>query len=298
MTFNALLDSSARWLNEHAVAAVILLAMLALLVESLWRVKVVADKRRWANTWVTNGALLGCALTLSWLLAPWLSPAFSRVLSSQTGLLVWLDVANSSYVLSVILGVLLLDFATYGLHRLLHAVPLLWQLHQVHHSDAHMNASTHFRQHPLQLVVVMLMQLPALWLLGISGVSWVLYGALSAVIQLWQHAALDHAALPNNWLRLILVTPAMHRVHHDQRRQFHDANFGALFSVWDRLLGTYVETSPDIRFGLIRFDVNRATDQTSLLDCLRMPFQSSSTLATKAASPRFKTHQTYLRGKK
>lgn len=119
---------------------------------------------------------------VSWLLAPLLSPVFSDALSSQTGLLVWLDVANISYVASIIVGVLLLDFLSYGLHRLLHAIPLLWQLHQVHHSDADMNASTHFRQHPLQLVVAMLMQLPALWLLGISGVSWVLYGALSAAI--------------------------------------------------------------------------------------------------------------------
>jgi sterol desaturase/sphingolipid hydroxylase (fatty acid hydroxylase superfamily) len=192
-------------------------------------------------------------------------------------------------------GVLLLDFVTYALHRLMHAIPLLWRLHQVHHSDGDMNASTHFRQHPLQLVVAMLMQLPALWLLGISGVSWVLYGALSAAIQLWQHAALDHAALLDRWLRPILVTPAMHRVHHDHRQQFHDTNYGALFSFWDRLLGTYTPASPDIRLGLSRPDGKRATHQTSFMDCLWMPFRSSPTPAAKAATPRFQTH---LRGKK
>lgn len=65
----------------------------------------------------------------------------------------------------------------------------------------------------------------------------------------------------------------MHRVHHEHLRQFHDANYGALFTFWDRLLGTYATTSPDILFGLSRHDGNRATRQSSFMDCLRMPFQ-------------------------
>ena len=298
MTFKSLLDHSAGWLNEHAVAVVVALATLTLLIEGLRRANVIAEKqqqKRWLSTWATNCALLACTLMLSWLLAPLLSPVFSDALSSQTGLLVWLGVANISYVAYVLAGVLFLDFVIYGLHRLLHANSLLWRLHQVHHSDTNMNASTHFRQHPLQLVVAMLMQLPALWLLGISGVSWAFYGALSAAIQLWQHADLDHAAMSDRWLRPILVTPAMHRVHHDQRRQFHDTNYGALFSFWDRLFGTYAATPPDIRIGLCRPDGKRATRQASFIDCLCMPFQSSPTRAAKAVSPRFQTH---LRGRK
>ncbi len=293
MTFKSLLDNSAEWLNEHAVAVVVALAMLALLLEGLRRANVIAEmkqQRQWLSTWATNGALLGCTLLVSWLFAQWLAPVLSDALSSQTGLLVWLGVASISYAASIILGVLLLDFVIYGLHRLLHAIPLLWRLHQVHHSDADMNASTHFRQHPLQLVVAMLMQLPVLWLLGISGVSWVFYGALTVAIQLWQHAALDHSSVLDRWLRPILVTPAMHRVHHDHRRQFHDANYGALFSFWDRLFGTYTATSPDIRLGLSRYDGKRVTHPTSFIDCLWMPFQSSPTPAAKASLPKFQTH--------
>jgi sterol desaturase/sphingolipid hydroxylase (fatty acid hydroxylase superfamily) len=295
MTFKFVLDNAAQWLNEHAVGVTVALAAIALLIECICRVGGVADKKRWVGTWFTNGALLACALLVSWLLAPWLSPAFSDALGSQTGILVWLGVPNTSYVAYVLLGVLLLDLMTYALHRLLHAVPLLWRLHQVHHSDGDMNASTHFRQHPLQLVVAMLLQLPMLWLLGVSGVSWVLYGALSAAIQLWQHAALDHSSLLDRWLRPIFVTPAMHRVHHDHRRQFHDTNYGALFSLWDRLLGTYTATIPDFRLGLNRYDGNRATHQLSFVECLLMPIQSSPTPATTAAVPKFQTH---LRGKR
>ena len=303
MTFNALLDNAAQWLNEHAVAAVIVFAMLALLIERLCRVNVVVDKRQWSRTWITNGALLGCTLLLSWLLAPWLSPAFSHVLSSQIGLLVWLDVANSSYALSVILGVLLLDLINYAVHRFMHAVPLLWRLHQVHHSDVDMNASTHFRQHPLQLVAALCLQLPLLWLFGISGVSWVLYATASLAIQLWQHADLDLRTPPNHWIGWVLVTPAMHQVHHDQRQQFHDTNYGALFPFWDRLLGTYTAALRHVQPGLRRQDGKPPTSPISFTDCLWMPFQSSPTPAKKpaakhakeAALPKFKTS---LQGKK
>lgn len=294
MKLKFVLDKAAQWLNEHAVGVTVALAAIALLIECIPRVGGVGDKKRWVGTWFTNGALLGCALLVSWLVAPSLSPAFSDALASQTGLLVWLGMPSISYVAYILVGVLLLDLVIYALHRLLHAVPLLWRIHQVHHSDADMNASTHFRQHPLQLVVAMLLQLPTLWLLGISGVSWVLYGALSAAIQLWQHAALDHYSLLDRWLRPILVTPVMHRVHHDHRRRFHDTNYGALFSFWDRMLGTYTATIPDIRLGLNRYDGNRATHQPSIVECLLMPLQSLPTPAAKAASPRV---QTPLRGK-
>jgi sterol desaturase/sphingolipid hydroxylase (fatty acid hydroxylase superfamily) len=295
MTPKSLFAHSAAWLNEHAFTVVIDLALFAVLIESSRPTHNNANRQLWVNAWFTNGALLGCTLLVSWLLSPWFTPMFSDALSSKTGLLGWLGVANISYVASIVAGVLLLDLVIYSLHRLLHAVPPLWLLHQVHHSDCHMNASTHFRQHPLQLVVAMLMQLPALWLLGISGVSWVLYGALSAAAQLWQHAALDHSSRLDRWLRPIFVTPAMHRVHHDHRRQFNDTNYGALFSFWDRLFGTYTATAPDLRLGLGSPLGDRATHQASLIGCLCMPFASSPTPAAKTASSKFQTH---LQGRK
>ncbi len=121
MTLKALLDNWAYSLSEHAVAVVVVLAVLAWLLEGLHRGGAVAEEKRWAGTWATNGALLGCGLLMSWLLAPWLSPVVSDALSSQTGLLEWLDVANVSYVASIVTGVLLLDLVNYWLHRLLHA---------------------------------------------------------------------------------------------------------------------------------------------------------------------------------
>ena len=296
-----MINAWAMWLNDHAEAVVVVLAATAFVVECVGRTirrsgdGAATAKPHWLRAWFVNCALLGCAFLTSWALATSLEPAFNQALGSETGLLVWLKLSASSYVTYVLLGVLLLDLVNYALHRLMHAVPLLWRLHQVHHSDVVMNASTHFRQHPLQLVAALLLQLPLLWLLGISGVSWVLYAAASVSVQLWQHADLAHSPQLERWLRWALVTPAMHRVHHDQRREFHDANYGSLFPVWDRLLGTYAAALPHVQLGLRRQDGESQTSPSSFTDCLWMPFQSLPKPAAKAELPKFKTN---LQGKK
>jgi sterol desaturase/sphingolipid hydroxylase (fatty acid hydroxylase superfamily) len=297
MSARSLLEAAAQFLNDHAVLILIALACVAWLIERLRLPSGIdaSKKRRWSRTWAVNGALFVCTLTLSWLAAPWLVPIVSDVLSSKTGLLVWLDVSTLSYGLHVLAGVLLLDLLTYGLHRLFHASPMLWRLHQVHHSDTHVNASTHFRQHPLQWAVALLIQLPALWLLGISGMSWVLYGAGAAALQLWQHAAIAESAAVERWLRPLLVTPGMHRLHHDHRREFHDTNYGALFSCWDRLFGSYAAATPDIRLGLRSANGTYSNRQVALVDCLMAPFQSPSTRARRAPKRIF---QSLIKGKK
>jgi len=291
-----LINASAVWLNDHFDAVVVALATTALLMEWVGRtIRRSGDgaamaKPNWLRAWFVNCALLGWAFLTSWTLATWLEPALSQALESRAGLLVWLKLSANSYVTYVVLGVLLLDLINYAVHRFMHAVPLLWRLHRVHHSDVDMNASTHFRQHPLQLVAALLLQLPLLWLLGISGVSWVLYAAASVAIQLWQHADLAQSPRLERWLDWALVTPSMHRVHHDQRRQFHDTNYGALFPIWDRLLGTYAAALPHVRLGLPRQDGKSPTSPISLTDCLWMPFQSSPKPAAKAGLLKFKTN--------
>jgi len=298
--FSAHLNASAVWLNEYALAVTTLMALTALIVEITSRL--VRARRsstvnsEWTRTWLTNVGMLVCAMGVSWMLAPWLSPAFSAVLSGDAGLLAWLGVASISYVGYVLLGVLLLDLLSYVLHRVFHQVPLLWRLHQVHHSDSAVNASTHFRQHPVQHVVFPLMQLPLLWMLGISGVSWVLYAALSTGAQLWQHMEAGESAQVNRWLGFVLVTPAAHRTHHDQRREFHDRNYGTLFSFWDRVLGTYVAAPAKSQLGLRHLSsATRTTNLVSFVDCLRMPFQSTTSPSDSSAPVPFHTH---LQGKK
>jgi len=292
--FSAYLNMSAVWLNEHALAVVATMAVIALITEAMngsgLRSASRATTARWLQTWLTNAGLLVCALSVASLLAPWLASSFGVVLSGESGLLAWLKEAGIPYTSQVLLGMLLLDLLNYGLHRVFHRIPLLWRLHQVHHSDTAVNASTHFRQHPVQVVVLPLMQLPMLWLLGISGVSWVLYATLSTVAQLWQHAEPGKLAHANRWLGFVLITRSAHRTHHDQRHVFHDRNYGTLFSVWDRLLGTYSAAPAEFQLGLRKLPSAKGTTQSvSFMDCLRMPFQSTTSRSADGARTQFHT---------
>lgn len=282
---------SAQWLNEHLVTISLGIAMLAFATEYLCRLGETPGRSRatWARTWLVNVTLFASAIAVSWLLAPWLSPAFGAALSSRAGLLDALGVATMPYPLYVLAGVLLLDLQAYAIHRAMHAIPWLWRLHLVHHSDEHMNASTHFRQHPVQIVAVALIQLPTLWLLGIPAVSWVFYAATGVPAQLWQHSARTSSPTLEAALRYLMVTPTMHRVHHDTRRQFHDTNYGALFPFWDRMFGTYQTSSPDSRTGL-QFTVSSHNDDgLSLADCLLLPFRSSTAQDSSSGEPGFQT---------
>ena len=283
----------AQWLSDHSLAVTLVIALVALAIEGLWRVVAANQTTQtvppgtmnpWASTWFTNAALLACAMALSWMLSPWLSPLFSDALSGRTGILAWLGAEQSSSAIHVILGILLLDLMSYSLHRVMHAVPIFWRVHQVHHSDTEMNASTHFRQHPLQFIAAIAMQLPLVWLLGIPGVSWVIYTVLGAVVQLWHHSTLPLPVRVDRWLSLVVVTPQFHRVHHHPERRFHDANYGSVFPLWDRVLGTIASASLDRAVGLRDRRPAKAGSTLSLTACLAMPFRTMrTTLANRPA---------------
>lgn len=281
----------AQWLSDHSLAVTLAMALATFTIEGLWRVRPQANNQTtqtvspgamkpWASTWFTNAALFACAMALSWLLSPWLSPLFSDALSGHSGLLVWIGADRSSYAIHVILGILLLDFMSYSLHRLMHAVPILWRVHQLHHSDTEMNASTHFRQHPLQLIAAIAMQLPLVWLLGIPGVSWVLYAVLSAAVELWHHSTCRLPARVDRWLSFVVATPNFHLTHHHLERRFHDANYASVFPLWDRLLGTVASAPANAKTGLRDWQPESAERTLPLAVCLTMPF-----LLTRAAVP-------------
>ncbi len=273
------LTATAQWLSDHTFAVTLCFALFAFLVESAFRpgtgitASPQSARHQWKSTWLTNVALLVCAMAVSWVLGLWVSPWFSEALSGRTGLLVWLGFDHGRSFAPVIIGIFLLDFVAYLLHRVMHSVPLLWRLHQVHHSDTAMNASTHFRQHPLSFIVTIALQLPILWLLGIPGISWVLYALLAAAVELWHHSAMSLPPGLDRSLRWFVVTPTFHRTHHSRERKFHDANYSAVFPVWDRLFGTVAAAPADAPLGLRRWQPTGAAGVVAVDACLAMPFR-------------------------
>jgi sterol desaturase/sphingolipid hydroxylase (fatty acid hydroxylase superfamily) len=146
------------------------------------------------------------------------------------------------------------SLAGYAIHRLSHHVPLFWRVHRVHHSDTLLDLSTGLRNHPLELAFVAPWLAGAAILLGFEPSVLVVYEAAALAFALWDHANLGLPLALDRALRLIFVTPAMHHVHHSAERRETDSNYGDVFSVWDRLFGTYRDLGPDglrtMRIGL------------------------------------------------
>jgi sterol desaturase/sphingolipid hydroxylase (fatty acid hydroxylase superfamily) len=137
------------------------------------------------------------------------------------------------------------SFAAYLLHRLDHAVPLLWRIHRVHHCDTAVDVSTSFRAHPSALVIQAIWLAAVAILLGASVPALIVYEVLAGGFSLWSHANLRLPDGVEKTLRLLLITPQMHHVHHSAAREETDSNFGDVFSFWDRLCGTYRQLSAE-----------------------------------------------------
>jgi len=157
------------------------------------------------------------------------------------------------------LGFLLLDLFDYGYHRLAHRARWLWLLHAVHHSDPQLDATTGLRFHPAELTIEIVLKAFLLLFLGIP--LWV-EGARSVFlnpVNLMQHANVAYPAWVERWFSWLLVTPAMHRLHHSPDLAETNTNYGAVFSFWDRLFGTYRRPAAGRteRFGLRRLRDDR-----------------------------------------
>lgn len=142
--------------------------------------------------------------------------------------------------IAMILAILALDLAIYLQHVLFHAVPALWRLHRVHHADLEFDVTTGVRFHPLEILISMAIKLLLILALGPSAIAVLIFEALLNGTSLFNHS---NAHLPSRLdaaLRLVIVTPDMHRVHHSILPSETNSNFGFNLPWWDRLLGTYL----------------------------------------------------------
>ncbi len=170
---------------------------------------------------------------------------------NQYGLLHALGLAGS---VRFVLALVLLDGAMYLWHRANHAVPLLWRFHRVHHSDRHMDVTTATRFHWGEHVGASLLRPGLIALLGFEVWDIVVYDTLVIAATQFHHADVSLGRW-DRWLRLLLVTPYMHKVHHSDWQPETDSNYSTVLSVWDRLAGTF-RMRPDpktIVFGLKEF---------------------------------------------
>lgn len=146
---------------------------------------------------------------------------------------------QSPFGLTVAASLLILDFIIWLQHVMLHAVPVLWRLHRVHHADLDFDVTTGVRFHPLEMVLSMLIKFAAIIVIGPPVAAVVLFEVLLNVTSLFNHSNVHLPFRLDQKLRWFLVTPDMHRVHHSVEDDETNSNFGFNLPWWDRLLGTY-----------------------------------------------------------
>lgn len=142
--------------------------------------------------------------------------------------------------LELVLAVLILDLAIWAQHLVTHKVPLFWRFHRVHHADRDMDVTTGFRFHPVEILASMGLKIGLVYALGPSALAVLVFEVLLSGTALFNHANLALPGWLDRVLRLVLVTPDMHRVHHSVHREEHDSNYGFCLSVWDRIFRTHV----------------------------------------------------------
>lgn len=174
----------------------------------------------------------------------------------------------------LILTVLFLDlFAQYFVHYLLHKVKWMWKLHMIHHSDTKVDATTGTRHHPGDFVVRESFSLAVVLLLGAPIAFYMFYRVMTIFFTYFTHANIALPRVIDSTLSWVFITPNMHKFHHHFERPWTDTNFGNVFSIWDRLFGTFVYGDPKlVRYGLDVLDDN--TDE-NLEYQLKIPFDTS-----------------------
>jgi len=142
-------------------------------------------------------------------------------------------------VLAVIVSVVVMDLVIYLQHVMVHAVPLLWRLHRVHHADLDIDVTTGARFHPIEIILSMLIKFATILLLGPPVVAVVVFEVMLNATAMFNHGNVFLNPTVEKYLRLFLVTPDMHRVHHSVEVDETNSNFGFSLPWWDRLFGTY-----------------------------------------------------------
>lgn len=193
-----------------------------------------SPKRR--SRWPTNLLLSVINIAVLSLLPISLFGLATWAESQRIGLLNQLPLPIAAFVIS---NLLLRGFISFFTHWLMHKIPWLWRLHRVHHLDTELDVTSTLRFHPLEFIATLL---PGMLLVIIFGLSpWLLlvYELLDALVTVFSHANVIIPRFIDRWLRVIIVTPNLHRIHHSSWQPETDSNFSAVFPIWDIIFGTF-----------------------------------------------------------
>lgn len=223
------------------------------------------------NRWITHIGLSIIDTVAVRLLGPIVALAVAGwAIANNVGLFNLTDWPTWS---EIALAFILLDFGIYLQHIATHKIPILWRIHKVHHSDLDLDASSALRFHPIEIMLSMIYKCGLVLLIGPAVIAVLIFEICLNASAIFNHANL---ALPNwcdRFLRLFIVTPDMHRVHHSVVPNETDRNFGFNFSIWDRFFRTY-RAQPEAGHDkmTIGLSEHQTSEPTGLIWSLKLPF--------------------------
>lgn len=259
--------------NELAIRLSAFFSIFAIM--GLW--EVLAPRRKLliskARRWTSNLGLVA----LNSLLLRLLFPAAAVGMASYASVNGWglFNTIDLPFWLEVLLCVVIMDLVIYLQHVMVHAVPLLWRLHRVHHADPDYDVTTGARFHPIEIILSMLIKFATIAAFGPSVVAVMIFEVSLNGMAMFNHGNVGLPAGLDRRLRWLLVTPDMHRVHHSIATDETNSNFGFNLSIWDRLMGTY-RNQPRLGHTEMKIGICTITDpdrSTRLPGMLLIPFQ-------------------------
>ncbi len=174
------------------------------------------------------------------------------------------------------LGVVLLDLVIYFQHVMFHAVPTLWRLHRVHHADQDFDVTTGTRFHPIEILISTVIKCAAVAAIGAPALAVLVFEVLLNATAMFNHANASLPARLERWVRWLVVTPDMHRVHHSVLYDESSSNFGFNLPWWDRCFGTY-RAQPSLGHDAMTIGVDafRSPEDLRIDHLLMQPFQNT-----------------------
>ena len=198
---------------------------------------------------------------------------------ATVGVFNWLDESNFGLLnmvelpvwVELILAVMLLDFlAQYVVHYMLHKVKFMWRFHMVHHSDTNVDVTSGTRHHPIDFMMRETFALLAIIIAGLPLAYYVLYRILTILFTYFSHANMKLPLKLDKAISLVFISPNTHKFHHHYKVPWTDTNYGNIFSIWDRIFGTFIYHNPyDIVYGLDVLDEEKSND---IMYQLKVPF--------------------------
>jgi len=223
--------------NEPAIRLGVFFGVFAVMIAWEFRAPRLQLALPRARRWPANIGIVVLNTVLVRLIFPVLPVGIAAWAAGQGyGLFNWLE---APAWLAVLASVLILDCAIYAQHVVFHKVPVLWRLHRMHHADTGYDVTTGARFHPIEILMSIVIKMAIVVAIGAPAVAVVLFEVLLNGTAMFNHGNVRLPSALDRGLRLLIVTPDMHRVHHSSVRTETDSNYGFALAVWDRLFGTY-----------------------------------------------------------